>query len=117
MPKGMAAGGSGKQELEGLMPSAVPAHPHCCSFPLLPLGSRSSSLPVPHGSTLVWGQPFPLPGTWVFPRKPPAPLEVGEAAGILLVVVGNAEDGVVELVVAELLEGHSGRDGGEHRDV
>lgn len=68
VPKGMAAGGSGKQELmprglmpRGLMPSAVPAHPHCCSFPLLPLGSRSSSLPVAPRlySTVAAAIPFP----------------------------------------------------------
>lgn len=43
--------------------------------------------------------------------------EVWEAAGILFVVVGNRKNGVVELVVAELLKGHGGSDGGENGDV
>lgn len=43
--------------------------------------------------------------------------EVWEAAGIFFVVVGNRKNGVVELVVAELLKGHGGSDGGENRDV
>lgn len=118
MPKGMAAGGSGKRELEGL---GARCGASTSALLLVPFaaGSRSSSLPVPHGSTLLWVQPFPFPGmpVWIFPRNLRVPLEVREAAGILLVVVGNGEDGVIELVVTELLERHSGRDGGEHRDV
>lgn len=63
------------------------------------------------------GLPFPFPGMGVFPRNLPAPLEVWEAAGILLVVLRNGENGVIKVVVTELLERHSGRDGGEHWDV
>lgn len=43
--------------------------------------------------------------------------EVWEAAGILFVVAGNRKNGLVELVVTELLKGHGGGDGGENGDV
>lgn len=116
VPKGMAAGGSGKRELEGLDAQCSASTSALLLVPFA-AGSWSSSLAVPHGSTLLWVQPFPFPGMWIFPRNLAVPLEVREAAGILLVVVGNGEDGVIELVVTELLERHSGRDGGEHRDI
>lgn len=96
----------------GLVPAAVPAHPRRCSFPFAAASWSSSLLYCGRSHSL-----FPGKQVWIFPRKLAAPLEVREAAGILLVVVGNGEDGVVELVVTELLERHSGRDGGEHRDV
>ena len=44
-------------------------------------------------------------------------LKVGEAAGVFFVLAGDGEDGLLELVVAELLEGDGGGDGGEHGDV
>lgn len=85
-------------------------HPHR-SFPLLrPRG-------VHPYSTVGAAIPFPWEAGVDIPQEACSPLEVREAAGILLVVVGNGEDGVVEFVVTELLERHSGRDGGEHRDV
>lgn len=43
--------------------------------------------------------------------------EVWEAAGILFVLAGNRENGLVEHVVTELLKGHGGSDGGENGDV
>lgn len=43
--------------------------------------------------------------------------EIWEAARIFFVVVRDGENGLVELVIAELLKRHSGRDGGEHGDV
>lgn len=44
-------------------------------------------------------------------------LKVGEAAGVFFIVAGNDEHRLVELVVAKLLKGDGGRDGGENRDV
>lgn len=43
--------------------------------------------------------------------------EVGEAAGILFVLGRDEEDGIVKVIVAELLEGDGGGDGREHGDV
>lgn len=43
--------------------------------------------------------------------------EIWEAARIFFVVVRDGENGLVELVIAELLKRHSGRDGGKHGDV
>lgn len=43
--------------------------------------------------------------------------KVREAAGVFFIVTGNDEHGLVEAVVAELLEGDGGCDGGEHGDV
>lgn len=43
--------------------------------------------------------------------------EVGEAAGVFLVLVRDEEDGLVEVVVAEFLKGDGGRDGREDGDV
>lgn len=50
-------------------------------------------------------------------RNLPVELEVGEAAGVLLVVLRNCEDGFVKLVVTELLKSHSGCDGGKYRNI
>lgn len=44
-------------------------------------------------------------------------LKVGEAAGVLFIVTGSDEHGLVELVVAKLLKGDGGCDGGENGDV
>lgn len=44
-------------------------------------------------------------------------LKVGKAAGVLFIVTGSDEHGLVELVVAELLKGDGGRDRGENGDV
>lgn len=57
VPKGMAAGGSGK--LEGLDAQSSAS---TSALLLLPSGLTSSSLPVPHGSALPWVQPLPGPG-------------------------------------------------------
>ena len=43
--------------------------------------------------------------------------KVRKAAGILFELVGYGEDGVLKLVVAELLKRHCRCDGGKHRDV
>lgn len=55
----------GSRSWRGWMPSAVPA-------PSLRYGLMSSSLAVPHGSALLWVQPFPGPGMpgWMFPGAP-----------------------------------------------
>lgn len=44
-------------------------------------------------------------------------LKVGEAAGVLFIVTGSDEHGLVELVVAKLLKGDGGCDRGENGDV
>lgn len=44
-------------------------------------------------------------------------LKVREAAGVFFIVTGNDEHGLVELVVAKLLKGDGGCDGGENGDV
>lgn len=44
-------------------------------------------------------------------------LKVREAAGVFFVVVGNGKNGLIELIVAELLESHRGCDGWKDRDV
>lgn len=43
--------------------------------------------------------------------------EVREATGILLVVRWDGEDGLLKVIIAELLEGDRSCDSGEHRDV
>lgn len=55
VPKGMAAAGSGKRELEGLDAQ------YCCSFPSL-RPHRVHPFPCPNSSSLYCeGQPFPFP--------------------------------------------------------
>lgn len=69
VPRGMAAGGSGKREPEGLDALSTSA------LLLVPFAAWwSSSLAVPHGSALVWAQPCPRPGTpaWI-PQEPSRP--------------------------------------------
>lgn len=44
-------------------------------------------------------------------------LKVRKAAGVLSIVTGNDEHGGVKLVVAKLLKGDGGCDGGENGDV
>lgn len=44
-------------------------------------------------------------------------LKVWKAAGVLLIVTGSDEHGLVELVVAKLLKGDGGCDRGENGDV
>lgn len=47
----------------------------------------------------------------------PKGLKVREAAGVLFVLIGNGEDGLLKLVVAELLKSHRGRNGWKDRDI
>lgn len=44
-------------------------------------------------------------------------LKVRKAAGVLFIVTGSDEHGLVELVVAKLLKGDGGCDRGENGDV
>lgn len=44
-------------------------------------------------------------------------LKVWKAAGVLFIVTGSDEHGLVELVVAKLLKGDGGCDGGKNGDV
>lgn len=43
--------------------------------------------------------------------------EVREATGVLFVVRWDGEDGLLKVIIAELLEGDRSCDSGEHRDV
>lgn len=49
--------------------------------------------------------------------RAPHELKVGEAAGIFFIVIGNGENGLIELVVAKLLKCDGGCDCRKDRDV
>lgn len=57
---------------------------------------------------------FPLLQVFIFQFKR---LKVREAAGVFFIVVGNGKDGLIELIVAKLMEGDGGCDGGKHGDI
>lgn len=75
------------------------------------LSPRSAFVPAARFASGVSGSSLDSMG------HAPAQLEVGETAGVLLVVLGDSEDGAIELTVPKLLKSHSGCDGGKHGDI